>query len=33
MGDRVADAVLGVLRAERPEHVVNPEVWGYRKAV
>ena len=33
MGDRVVDAVLGVLRGERPEHVVNPEVWEYRKAV
>ena len=33
MGDRVVDAVLGVLRGERPEHVVNPEVWDYRKAV
>jgi D-3-phosphoglycerate dehydrogenase len=33
MGDRVVDAVLGVLRGERPEHVVNPEVWEHRKAV
>jgi len=33
MGDQVVDAVLGVLRGERPEHVVNPEVWGHRKAV
>jgi D-3-phosphoglycerate dehydrogenase len=33
MGDRVVDAVLGVLRGEHPEHVVNPEVWEYRKAV
>jgi D-3-phosphoglycerate dehydrogenase len=27
MGDRVADAVLRVLRGERPEFVVNPEVY------
>jgi D-3-phosphoglycerate dehydrogenase len=33
MGDRVVDAVLRVLRGERPEHVVNPEVWERRKAV
>ena len=33
MGDRVVDAVLGVLRGECPEHVVNPEVWEHRKAV
>jgi len=33
MGDRVVDAVLGVLRGERPEHFVNPEVWEDRKAV
>jgi D-3-phosphoglycerate dehydrogenase len=33
MGDQVVDAVLRVLRGERPEHVVNPEVWEDRKAV
>jgi D-3-phosphoglycerate dehydrogenase len=33
MGDRVVGAVLGVLRGERPEHVVNPEVWEHRKAL
>jgi phosphoglycerate dehydrogenase-like enzyme len=27
MGDRVADAVLRVFRGERPEFVVNPEVY------
>jgi D-3-phosphoglycerate dehydrogenase len=27
MGDRVADAVLRALRGERPEFVVNPEVY------
>jgi D-3-phosphoglycerate dehydrogenase len=28
MGDRVTDAVLRVFRGERPEFVVNPEVYG-----
>jgi D-3-phosphoglycerate dehydrogenase len=32
MGDRVVDAVLGVFRGERPEHIANPEVWEHRKA-
>jgi hypothetical protein len=27
MGDRVTDAVLRVFRGERPEFVVNPEVY------
>ena len=27
MGDRVAEAVLRVFRGERPEFVVNPEVY------
>ena len=30
MGDRVADAVLSVFRGERPENVVNPEVFARR---
>jgi D-3-phosphoglycerate dehydrogenase len=33
MGDRVVDAVLSVLRGERPEHLVNPKGWEHRKAV
>lgn len=28
MGERCADAVLRALRGERPEFVVNPEVFG-----